>query len=69
MIELFYIFLIIFVFAFANYLLYLFFEFLKDKVEDEFGILDKKTEFINATLNIIHISILLTIIAYTIIVG
>ena len=69
MIELFYIFLIIFVFAFANYLLYLLFEFLKDKVEDEFGILDKKTEFINATLTIIHISILLTIIAYTIIVG
>ena len=64
MIKLLYVFLIIFIFLFANYLLYLLFEYLKDKVEDEFGILDKKTDFINFTLTIIHISILLTIIAY-----
>ena len=62
MIKLLYVFLIIFIFLFANYLLYLLFEYLKDIVEDRFGILDKKTDFINYTLTIIHISILLTIL-------
>lgn len=67
MINLFYIYLIIFTFILANYLLYLLFEYLKDKVEEEFGILDKKTDYINSILTIIHISILLTIIVYVII--
>lgn len=67
MTNLFYIYLIIFTFILANYLLYLLFEYLKDKVEEEFGILDKKTDYINSILTIIHISILLTIIVYVII--
>lgn len=67
MTNLFYIYLIIFTFILANYLLYLLFEYLKDKVEEEFGILDKKTDYINSILTIIHISILLTIIVYLII--
>lgn len=67
MTNLFYIYLIIFTFVLANELLYLLFEYLKDKVEEVFGILNKKTDYINSILTIIHISIILTIIVYLII--